>query len=620
MADKMKDKLGKANKEAIKRAAIIIARKHGVPADLVLAVIQQESGFNPNAVSGAGAQGLMQLMPPTARELGVKNPFNPVENMEGGIRYLRQQLDRFDGNVQLALAAYNAGAGNVLKYNGIPPFAETQKYVKNILANTKSYAKEVQDKVTQASSGIPQQIGDMADKTSEFIENNPLVPAPIKTANMLGRKAPEVINKTYNAIKNKANDVVNDITPAAGAAEIPVTPEMVVPQVPVQQVNNNNNNLPTIGNLYGISDEDLLKSALASAGGNLMEQDLVNLQAGGMNPTQFLTKWGQTAIDAGLTPEVLNANYNPLSDTATAAINAVKDSGFNVDDMIKLGAAQSEQLRALNTGLPNMNNRLREIYQEQRANLLADPRLQNQGYNIDPKVYDQLALADAIVNNKPLGADYYLNKQRMQYEANIANQAGVPYADYIAAVQKRNADMNSLLEKLATNEVGTYEKQLAHIQKIAAENPDLLGAYTGAQEKIIENVGKIGSSDVTAAGDIRKSITGQPLERAKVQKDVFNKALEQSATVGSDMYETNIKAVQDAKRIPYQNLSDLGSATAYFGMGGMSPQQTAEVGYALGTPNLTPILNNPTPQPNSGGEMKQKLSNYFANFGNLFKQ
>lgn len=108
-----------------------IAQQEGVPVDLFLRLVNQESRFNPNAVSPAGAMGLAQLMPGTARDLGV-DPNDPVQNLTGGARYLRQQLDTF-GQPDLALAAYNAGPGNVRKHGGIPPFKETQNYVSTIL-------------------------------------------------------------------------------------------------------------------------------------------------------------------------------------------------------------------------------------------------------------------------------------------------------------------------------------------------------------------------------------------------------------------------------------------------------------------------------------------------------
>ena len=108
-----------------------IAQQEGVPTDLFLRLVNQESSFRPNAVSEAGAMGLAQLMPGTARDLGV-DPNDPVQNLTGGARYLRQQLDAF-GTPELALAAYNAGPGNVRKYGGIPPFKETQNYVSTIL-------------------------------------------------------------------------------------------------------------------------------------------------------------------------------------------------------------------------------------------------------------------------------------------------------------------------------------------------------------------------------------------------------------------------------------------------------------------------------------------------------
>mgnify|MGYP002783174819 CR=1 FL=1 len=128
------DPLPAVGPDGVARLAERYAGQHGVEPRLVMAIIKVESGFDAKAVSSAGASGLMQLMPGTQRHLGVRDAFNPDENVEGGVRYFRSMLDRYGGNVSLALAAYNAGPANVDKYGGIPPFEETRNYVRKVLA------------------------------------------------------------------------------------------------------------------------------------------------------------------------------------------------------------------------------------------------------------------------------------------------------------------------------------------------------------------------------------------------------------------------------------------------------------------------------------------------------
>jgi hypothetical protein len=121
---------------------VAAAKRYRLEPALVKAIIFAESGYNPKATSKRGAQGLMQLMPKTAKALGVKNSYNPAENITGGVKYFRRLVDKFNGNIKLALAAYNSGSKNVRKYQGVPPFKETRNYIRKVFKYYKHYKKE----------------------------------------------------------------------------------------------------------------------------------------------------------------------------------------------------------------------------------------------------------------------------------------------------------------------------------------------------------------------------------------------------------------------------------------------------------------------------------------------
>lgn len=163
------------NKNAFDQMIRQAAQQHGVSEGLIKAVMHTESGFNINARSPVGAQGLMQLMPATARRFNVSNAYDPQQNIFGGARYLSWLLKRFNGNTQLAIAAYNAGEGNVDKYGGIPPFRETQDYVRRVTSRFQNLYSSGLTPTSSSNNANTQVIAQSANYTSS---NSEAVSAP----------------------------------------------------------------------------------------------------------------------------------------------------------------------------------------------------------------------------------------------------------------------------------------------------------------------------------------------------------------------------------------------------------------------------------------------------------
>ena len=184
------------NKNAFDQLIRQAAQHHGVSEGLVKAIMHTESGFNIHARSPVGAQGLMQLMPATARRFNVSNAYDPQQNIFGGVKYLSWLLKRFNGDTRLAIAAYNAGEGNVDKYGGIPPFRETQDYVRRVTSRLQNlYSSGLGSPLSDSSSNPPS--GQLLAQSANYATSTSNNPEPAPTAKQYSRQIITLSDGTF---------------------------------------------------------------------------------------------------------------------------------------------------------------------------------------------------------------------------------------------------------------------------------------------------------------------------------------------------------------------------------------------------------------------------------------
>ena len=392
--------MSKINKEIL-NAVTQASRTYSVPVDIILSVIEQESGFNPKALSKAGAKGLMQLMPATAAGLGVANPYNIHQNVMGGTKYLSQLLKRFKGDIKKALAGYNAGPNAVAKYNGIPPYKETQQYVKNITSRIDSGKY---NGITGGASSIP---------------------------------VTDISNQSTGAAANLPTDAIT----------------VDVPQAAI------------MGNPYQYTPDEY--RAAATSATNL--QNLYNF-ANQLRPTS------ENLTDTQL--DMLQGSVTPTNPQAYVDMQNAQNQAI-----LQMQQQLAERDRLSQEDLARRFSELEQLYNQ-------DPRLTNKGYYVDPNAIATNTVASQAYTNitgRP-STDLQTPEQLAQrlYQAQVANQYGIPYEQYIVAEQRR-------LENIANVKAAQIEYAVQQLRQQGINDREIAkmlnnSSFVQEYQKDVQNV------------------------------------------------------------------------------------------------------------------------------------
>lgn len=507
-----------------------VARKHNIPVDIFLALLNQESGFNPNAKSKAGAMGVGQLMPATAKALGVKDPWNYKQNIEGAAKYFKQCLvngkniaKAIKGRnpIDLALASYNAGMGAVKRYKGVPPYAETQNYVKSIQAGRKKFANE--NSIAEAST----------------IENT---------------ESPTTLE----------GSVSNEGTITGAAAN------------PMDVIKS------------GYSNEDLLKKSL--------------------DPTSLEGLVDRINRQQYANADIYRTQVNPLLNRQVG--NLTQEELLALEKSRREGLQQ--RLNSLVSDRQGMYDRINNAYNQYIQGLQNDYRLRNTGYHVSPSDIDAYnrSLAGEYARTGDIRALQAINPQNralQQYQAQIANQYGIPYEQYMAAMadiqaKRQAAQMQQVQDYITyaknngatdqeiikafgdnefikqavalSNNQGDYEKQVA--QEIAKGIGQL-------QSDSMKEIAKIYSSLPDNAKD---AYVAQVSAQTGITGDQIRAAAQRYSADTTYAYQTRGQDVDQETARMQQGAKDLNAAANWYQstspfMTGYSRQEAANIPYTL---------------------------------------
>ena len=556
--------MAKVDTTKMHQIVIAAAEKYGVPVDLALAMISAESGFNPNAKSPVGAIGLGQLMPDTARGLGVKNPYDPVQNADGSMRYIKAKLDEFGGNVDLALAAYNAGSGRVKQYgNKIPPYKETQNYVKSIKANRSKYAK--------------------------IASNSSKVPADIKQATLQGKVTMNEQNDNNNA--NTASDMI----------------------------------MSNLGSQYYTPTNPILENRdLLTSGGDKQAQ-LIDMATKGRPDAKAQL---QLYLNGLMSFEELNAKYPEMVQTLGLTQDTERKSPYSpyttnmLDNMYNQLMPTDEQIRQAQQNVAQQNKQTIDAYNQQRdalAKIMSDAYtsqlntiaqnpygdLENQ-VQIDSEALRQARLNDlrndlyyarqGKVNPIIKDEDILMSKLYAQRDAQLANKYGISPAEarQIAATQYNNqvaAAKQNVENAKIQYQLGNISAQ--QLMKVLQENnntinnaranatkqysdfmgkvmPEMIQQDAETARRILQNQGAVDTQAMQNAGSIVNTNIDANNARdiARYEGGVSQRG--QDINANTQMYNTNVGALTDAAKLQ-QSQSQFETMAPYKQFGTMAP-------------------------------------------------